>query len=508
MSEFKYDAIVIGSGIGGLTTAAILAKYSHKKVLILEQHYVIGGFTHEFERQGFHWDVGLHYVGEMGEGEIGRQIFDYISDGKLTWNKMPDPFEKFIYPDFTFEVNSDPQKYHSDLIEMFPEEKAAIKRYFGDVKNASIKLLLTGKYGKMFLKTFRQTTKEYLDRHFQNPKLKALLASQWGTYALPPSQSSFYVHALLVNHYLNGAWYPVGGASQIAKDILPVIEKAGGRAIAIREVTEIIIENGAAIGVKARKTHKADPEIEEYYAPVIISDAGAFNTYTKLIPESYEVPYREEIKAFPKGKGNINLYLGFKESPTKLGFFGENHWIYKDYDHDRAFEKLTTLEEFPNHCYLSFPSLKNPAAKSHTGEIISFIDYDCFAKWRDLPWKRRGEEYTQLKERLSEGLIELVESQYPGFKDLIGYSELSTPLTVEYFDASDRGAIYGTPATPKRLDAKWIDAKTPIKNLYLTGTDVFCHGIIGAAMGGIITAGALNGLFGFLKVMSALKRSQ
>jgi all-trans-retinol 13,14-reductase len=515
----KYDAIVIGSGIGGLTTAAILSKYNHKKVLILEQHYVIGGFTHEFERQGFHWDVGLHYVGDMGEGEIGRQIFDYITEGKLHWNKMPDPFEKFVYPDFTFEVYSQPQQYQSDLIRMFPTEKAAIKKYFADIKQANIwnglqaiadsfpgwlkfivKLMV-----KNFGKVIRLTTKEYLDRHFQNPQLKSLLVSQWGTYGLPPSESSFGIHALLVNHYLNGAWYPVGGASEIAKNILPVIEQAGGKAIARREVTEILIENGVAIGVKARKTHKTQAEIEEYYADVIISDAGAFNTYTKLIPESYPLPDREEIRAFPKAIGNITLYLGFKESPVKLGFQGENHWIYQDYDHDRAFARLTSLEEFPTHCYLSFPSLKNPVASSHTGEIISFIDYDLFARWQDRPWKRRGEEYTEFKERLSQSLIELVESKYPGFRDLIAYSELSTPLTVEYFDASDRGAIYGIPAIPKRLDAKWIGAKTPIKNLYLTGTDASGHGILGAAIGGVVTAGILNGAFGFFKIMFALK---
>ncbi|VEP15406.1 conserved hypothetical protein [Hyella patelloides LEGE 07179] len=514
----KYDAIVIGSGIGGLTAAAILSKYSHKKVLVLEQHYVIGGFTHEFERQGFHWDVGLHYVGEMGEGEIGRQLFDYITEGKLRWNKMPDPFDIFIYPDFTFEVDSDPQKYQSDLIGMFPEEKAAIEKYFADLKKVQtwseleavaasfpsflspIVKLLTRTFGKIS----RQTTKEYLDRNFQNPQLKSLLDSRSDTYALPSSQSSFGIHALIANHYLKGGWYPVGGSSQIAKQILPVIEKTGGRAIARREVTEILIENGVAIGVKARKTHKPEAEIEEYYAPIIISDAGAFNTYTKLIPENYAISYREEIKAFPKGMSNITLYLGFKESPAKLGFKGENHTIFKDYDHENTFVKLTKLEEFPTGCYLSFPSLKNPAAKSHTGEIICFIDYNCFAQWQDKSWKKRGEEYSQLKEKLSQSLIELVESQYPGFKDLIAYSELSTPLTVEYFDGSDRGAIYGIPPIPKRLDAKWIDAKTPIKNLYLTGTDVSGHGILGAAIGGVVTAGVLNGSFGFFKIMSAL----
>ena len=516
----KYDAIVIGSGIGGLTTAAILSKYNQKKVLIIEQHYLIGGFTHQFERQGFHWDVGLHYVGDMGEGEIGRQIFDYITDGKLHWHKMPDPFEKFVYPDFTFEVYSDPQKYRSDLIGMFPEEKAAIERYFRDLKKiqtwiafetiekmlpsalSSIFKLLT----RPFNKIFRLTTKEYLERNFHNPQLKSLLVSQWGIYALPPSQSSFSIHALLVSHYLNGGWYPVGGASQIAKHILPIIEQAGGKAINRRQVTEILIENGVAIGVKAKKTHQPEAKIEQYYAPVIISDAGAFNTYTKLIPESYPLPYREAIKAFPKAIGNITLYLGFKESPAKLGFKGENHWIYKDYDHDKTFAKLNSLEEFPTHGYLSFPALKDPAASSYTGEIISFIDYDIFTPWQDRHWKRRGEEYVALKNKLSQSLIELVESKYPGFKDLIAYSELSTPLTVEYFDGSDRGAIYGIPPIPKRLDAEWIDAKTPIKNLYLTGTDVSGHGILGAALGGVVTAGVLNGSFGFFKIMSAIEK--
>jgi all-trans-retinol 13,14-reductase len=91
MSDLQqYDAIVIGSGIGGLTVAAILAKFSRQKILILEQHFILGGFTQEFKRQNFQWDVGLHYVGDMGEGDVGRQIFDYITDRNLQWAKIPD----------------------------------------------------------------------------------------------------------------------------------------------------------------------------------------------------------------------------------------------------------------------------------------------------------------------------------------------------------------------------------------------------------------------------------
>lgn len=519
-TQNQYDAIVIGSGIGGLAAAAILSKYSQKKVLVLEQHYVIGGFTHQFQRRGFHWDVGLHYVGDMGEGEIGRQLFDYITEGKLRWQKMPDPFEKFVYPDFTFELYSDPQKYQSDLIEMFPAEKAAVERYFRDIRQASawngieaiaqtlppLLSAIAKKLAKRFGRITRLTTQAYLDRHFQNSQLKSLLVSQWGDYGLPPSQSSFGIHATIVRHYLKGGWYPVGGASKIAKHILPVIEKAGGKVLSRRKVAEIIVENGVAIGVKARKTDKTESGIEEYRASVVISDAGAFNTYTKLIPETYPLPYRAEIKAFPKAIGNVTLYLGFQESPAKLGFKGENHWIYRDYSHDETFERLTSLEEFPTHCYLSFPSLKDPAASSHTAEIISFLNYDCFAQWQDRPWQRRGEEYAAFKDKLCEQLIKSIEAKYPGFEKAIAYKELSTPLTVEYFDASDRGAIYGIPAIPARLDARWIGAKTPIKNLYLTGTDVSGHGILGAAIGGVITAAILNPPFGFFKIVSSFKR--
>ena len=209
----QFDAIVIGSGIGGLTVAAILSKLNQKKVLILEQHYVVGGYTHEFERKHkFHWDVGLHYVGQMGKGEFGRKIFDYLTDGNLEWNKMPDPFEKFIYPDFTFEQSCQPTKFKAQLIEMFPQQQREIARYFEDIntvaKIGQISQLLRRLviFFQPRLRNIEQlTTQEYLDRNFQEPKLKALLASQWGTYGLPP-RTKFFPHSRYCSVSLPHGW--------------------------------------------------------------------------------------------------------------------------------------------------------------------------------------------------------------------------------------------------------------------------------------------------------------
>ncbi|KAM3089630.1 phytoene desaturase family protein [Phormidesmis sp. 146-35] len=517
----QYDAIVIGSGIGGLTVAAILSKFNHQKVLVLEQHFIFGGFTQEFKRQDFQWDVGLHYVGEMGEGEDGRLISDYITNGTLKWTRIPDPFETLVYPDFTFEVYSDPHRYQADLIQKFPDEKAGILRYFADLQRFSrwhglrqATGFLPGRLGAIaqslvnyFGKTFLQTTKDYLDQHFRNPQLKALLASAWGTYGLPPSESVFSIHALVISSYLKGGWYPVGGAQEIAKQILPVIEQTGGRAIAQRQVTEIIIENGVAIGVRACKTHAPDAAIEAYYAPVVISDAGAFNTYTQLLSVEERAMYGDAIQRFPKGHSVILLFLGLKASPQTIGFRGGHHWVYSDYDHDTAWQlQRVSPEQGINSCFLSFPSLNDPTAQSHTAEVMVYADYECFAQWQEQPWRKRDADYYALKDRITQSIIDFLEAHYPGFKDLIEFTDLSTPLTIAYFDASDRGAIYGIPFVPERLQQPWVGVKTPIQNLYLTGADAMGPGILGAAFGGVMAAAAVNGGSGFPKIMAAMRQ--
>lgn len=515
-----YDAIIIGSGIGALTTASLLSQLKNKRVLILEKHWVIGGQTHVFKRKKFHFDVGVHYIGNMDQKCMPRQIFNFITENNLEWNKMPHIFEKFVYPDFTFEVPAHPKEYKEKLIEQFPKEKDAIEQYFLDVKIAS--KWMEGNYASSFqvpiLKFFTgiikpkkgkelalSITKDYMDQHFDDPKLKAVLCSQWGDFGLPPSKSAFGMHSLIVTHYFYGGYYPEGGSKNIAKFIVPTIEKKGGNLLVNQDVEEVIIEKNRAIGVKVKEKHGKKFTMKNYYAPVIISSVGFHGTFNHLVKE--KVSFLPELEQLSGGMSAISLYVGLKEDPSKLGVKGENYWISGSYDHDDTYGKRNEIVEGKiDSCYLSFPSLKEQNPEKHTAEIVTFADFEAFEKWKDQPWKRRGEDYEALKDKIAEGLIRCVENQHPGFRDLIEYCELSTPLTMENFTSKLAGRMYGLAHTPQRFASEWVKPQTPFKGLYVTGGDICTTGVVGAMMGGVATASVLDGAFGFGKHLYKIRQ--
>ncbi len=498
----QYDLIVIGSGMGGLTVASLMAALRGKRVLVLERHFKAGGYTHTFQRGRFHWDVGLHYVGDMAEGSSMRKVFDLVTGGRVRWSPMPDRYDRFIYPALQFDLPTGKQRFIDALSERFPEERAAIRRYVRDMQRAALGFQMEGMRnngsafargigwlaGRILRSDTQQTTGAYLEANFRDPKLRALLASQWGDYGLPPERSPFPIHAMVAMHYMNGAWYPEGGSGTIADAVRDIVESQGGKFLMSREVTEILIEDGKAAGVRLSNG-------EEWRAPVVVSNAGAAVTYLKLLPASYPIPFRESLRQFLEANppsSALSLYIGFKRDPRELGFEGENYWIFSGFDHDRAFAERDEwiAEAKPRMAYLSFPSLKDPRAKSHTAEIITMASYETFARWRDQPWLRRDDEYKALKERLSEALIQFVDRHYPGFADLVEYRELSTPLTNESMTGHWKGALYGLPAVTERYRPEnrvWMSPRSPLPGLYLTGADTSSMGIVGALMGGVAT---------------------
>ena len=511
-----FDAIVIGSGIGGLSTASLLAQVAKKRVLMLERHFKLGGLTHSFQRQGFHWDVGLHYVGGMAAGSMSRQFMDLVTGGGVQWTQIADPLEHFIYPQHHIRVPSDAAAYRQQLKDLFPHNARSIDNYFQRMHRAAgwmgrwfASKQMPKLLGKLVLwpggKDAMRSTRDVLAETIDDPQLRGLLASQWGDYGLPPGLSSFGIHALIAKDYLPGGWVPVGGSQQLASSIVAIIEKAGGRCLTGHEVQRLEIENGRVTRVVAR-AKKAEVS---FTAPLVISDAGAAKTFGELVDSQVTLPERALLNDPVPPPTAVTIYLGLKESPARCGMEAGNYWIATDYDHDAIFaNRSQLLDGQVAHCFLSSASMRATSQGGrHNAQIICFSNYEDWTQWSDQPWLKRDEAYKSLKERIAQAAIALVDSTLPGFADLIEYHEVSTPLSVESMTGHRRGAIYGLPATPQRIQNGLFHAQTSVKNLLLTGSDVGSVGIVGALMGGAMTAAWALGPIGFPRLLWAARKT-
>ncbi len=497
----QFDAIVIGSGMGGLAAASLLAQMKRYRVLVLERHFKLGGFIQSFQRPGgYHWDVGLHYVGELESRSPYRQAMDYITAGRLKWVKMKDPFDVFLYPDLRFEVSSDRADYLRKLQDLFPQESGPLQDYFLDI--IRVREILIGRWlpSAQMLKReeayrqnydlIRQTLQTYLDSHFRDSRLKGLLASQWGNYGLPPKLASFGTHAATVRHYLDGGYYPSGSSSALVDVLAEIVREAGGELKTRHRVVRILVEDRKARGVEVETLGGR----VRFDAPEIYSDAGAEATYNGLLSEETHAPeILKELSNSPV-HGVVVLYLGLKSTCGSLGVHGQNFWIYEHYDHDAMWENRNSLAGGKaSYCFLSFPGIKDPGAKAPTAEIIADLDYDVFQTWRDKEWMRRGRDYSALKTKITETLLNFVESRLPGFRKEVAYAELSTPLTVKHFTGYRGGNIYGFPGVSSRYEMECFKPNTPIEGLKLVGVDAGSSGISGAMFGGLLGVAAQHG---------------
>ncbi len=503
----QYDAIIIGSGIGGMAAAGYLSKQG-KKVLVLERNYTPGGFTQVFKRRDYEWDVGIHYIGDVHrEQTMIRKQFDYLSDGKLEWAYMGDVYDKAIFGDEVYEFRSGLQEFVEQMCAYFPDETEAIERYVTMIYEAQrsqgtyfmekalprfASNLMGGRMRKKAL-NFNRTTLEVLRDLTDNQKLIAVLTTQFGDYGLPPAQSSFMIHSMVVKHYFNGGSFPIGGSSRLFDTILPTVQNAGGEVYISAEVKEIIVKNNKAVGVRME-------DEREILAPLVISSAGIYNTYKKLLPTSISEKNGLGAQAdkIEPSVGHVCLYIGFKHSTADLQLEKPNLWIFPDnYDHDK---NITAYLADPNAelpvVYVSFPSAKDPDWDNRypgkaTIDVITLAPYSWYKKWEGTRWHHRGEEYEAEKEKLSQRLLEALYKQVPQLREKVDYYELSTPLSTQHFANYHAGELYGINHTPERFEQKFLRPQTPIKNLYLTGQDVISCGIGGALAGGLLTASVI-----------------
>lgn len=323
------DAVVVGSGIGGLYLAALLAK-SGRVVLVLEQHYVAGGCTHEFTDKGWTFDTGVHYVGRV---EKYGKLLDLVSDEPIKFAQLGSESDGFVYD--RIKLGEEPvqalragrQHFIEDLQKRFPEEKEGIEKYvelvtkcnkgaelhfFGKLFARPLELLLDLLLGGKFKKLATRTAKEVLDELFSSELLKSILLGQFGDYGMRPSAASFFIHSGIVSHYLEGGYYPVGGPQRISRGLIRTIEKAGGRVLVNAPVARVEVARNRVTGVTLRNGTQIP-------APLVVSAAGAEAT-SKFFPQ-YTPP-----RKLQGGISHMYAFLGLRGTAEELELSSSNLW--------------------------------------------------------------------------------------------------------------------------------------------------------------------------------------
>lgn len=489
--------------MGGMTTATALSRLNHK-VLLLEQAHTIGGLTHAFSRNGFTWDVGLHYCGLFGRDQPAGKMLDWLSGGAIEFRSIGTVYDTLHFPDaFEISVSRPAAAYKMELNDRFPDSASEIDAYFEALIAAESAFRMTAAERSMpepFRSAHRwwnentiqrwcgRTTSEVIAEFVTDPMLATVLSAQWGTYGGKPKEASFGIHALVMSHYLDGAAYPMGGAAAIANGLVPVIEAAGGSARAGMPVSDILIEDGKAVGVRTASG-------EEFKAPVIVSAAGAGETIKRLLPEDIGAQdWAQEIASFKPSVCHFEVYFGFEGDIGRQGATRSNHWFYESWNTDEAIWSVASPLPM---AFISFPSLKNPThdpgpSDKHTGQMMVLTDWATVAEFADGGAEERPDEWAAFKQDVEARMTAFFADKFPALAPMIVIQELGTPLATASFTGHEKGGFYGIETTPRRVLSEALKPRTAVPGLFLTGQDVMSPGIAGALYGGMLGAAAID----------------
>jgi len=480
-ADDDYHAIVIGSGLGGLSCAAAFARQGFKP-LVIEQHDKPGGFATAFERPGgFVFDVSLHSTTVEQRNGVYNLISGFPEITSVEFVPHPNLF-RAIYPDHDIRVTQKNVKAYIEMLSrLFPEEQKGIAGLFEDMSGLAhdIRRLSEAKgqpdmsrfpidYPVLF-KLMNKTWGEVVDGRIRDPKLKAIVSGQWGYYGLPPSRLSCFYYALPFLGYLTyGGYYPIGRSQEISNAFTKYIEGHGGKVLLNTKVTKILTKDGAATGV-------ATADGKEFKSRVVISNADPYSTFRSMIQDQQALAeYEARWEKYSISLSCFQVFLGLKEDLVKKVGIGDSEiFMGSGYDPEAdyavAWKGDVTQGGIGVSLYDNIFTGYSPAGKN-TINLLTLQGYGPWEKFESDYFAGKKAEYSKEKTRMAEIMIQRVEQKLlPGLSSAIEVVDISTPLTVVRYTGSPRGAIYGWDQTVNNSGANRVGHSTPIKNLYLAG---------------------------------------
>ncbi|MCG3166296.1 MAG: hypothetical protein POELPBGB_02074 [Bacteroidia bacterium] len=491
----EYDVIIIGSGLGGLLCANILAEEGYK-ICVLEKNQQIGGNLQTFVRDRVIFDTGVHYLGGLGEGENLNRFFNYfgIMD-KLKLEKMDENgFDIVTFEDDNIEYPyaQGYENFIRVLSAKFPAEKEAIKKYCEKIQSVCSRFplynLQNGESYNSDSELLQTNAKDFIASLTKNEKLQNVLAGTNLLYAGIGERTPFYIHALVVNSYILSAWRMVDGGSQIAKLLAKNIRKYGGEILKRHEVKQLKFEGDEICSAELTNGKSVKGKL-------FISNAHPLTTLELLEKGKVRKSYYTRFKSLENSVSAFSLYLVFKKNKVK--YERRNYYHFKRND----VWSVTNYKE--NEWPLNYGAFMVSTSKANDFAegmaVLTYMKFDEVKQWANTcstvsqPYFR-GEDYEDFKRIKSELLIDELEKKFPGIRENIKAYYTSTPLSYRDYIATPEGSMYGIVKDCFDPLKTMVPARTKVKNLFFTGQNLHFHGVLGVTVSAFVTCSEILGL--------------
>ena len=482
MSE-KYDVIIIGAGIGGLTTGAILSKKG-KKVLVLEKNPIPGGYAVNFRRGEFEFDASLHLLDGFGEGKISYKFLEETGIDKKIKFLKPVYLYRSIFPDFDFRVpQCDPKAYIDILGNFFPSEKEKIKKIFDlmfkifcrihDVGNDKIS-------PADFIDYVDKTHQNVFEQFHIDKKLTAIISQIWPFIGLPSKQLPFLVFlSSWCDFIYNGGYYPEGGGQAISNALVEVIESNKGKVVFSKTVIHILVHDSIAYGVVTNDRNS-------FLADKIVSNIDARTTFYNLAGRECLSPlFLSEIDRMEPSISAFQVYLGLRIDLRKMGVNDYTIFLNPNYDLDYQYKASLENNFHEAPIEISLYNVLDENGISRDRSVVNIVSLAGYDFWKNFT----KDKYKKKKREMADVLIKRTERIVPRLSYYIERMEIATPLTMERYTGNYKGAIYGWSQIISQYGAKRMSQKAPIENLFFSGAWTRpAGGIAGVMQSGVIAS--------------------